>query len=415
MPDPTPSQTRPTPAGGADPRSTPASVAQSGGSGPSGLSGMAGSGMAGRSSAGSDSGSGVAKLGKGAAGRQRFAADELAIVLSHFDLGTIEKIQEYPRGSRKAPKLILLTDSGLYLLKRRARGKNDKYKVAFCHGIQLHLAARQFPLPHLIGTRKDNNSMLRLGGHTYELFEYIKGTPYDLSLEATQDAGKILALLHKLIRDYHPKYETPVGSYHNSTSVHNAFQVLPQTIARLSPTQTPAQAQRVSQINRSLREAYLGAVQHVEDAGLASWPKQIVHSDWHPGNMLFRGSRVVAVIDYDASRIHQRIIDAANGALQFSIIGGGDDTGSWPDYIDESRFKRFIRGYDSVPDNVLSRAELRVIPALMIQALIAESVIPIAATGQFSRMEGTAFLEMVGRKVAWLQTNTDDLIAAAEG
>ncbi|MFI4859270.1 MAG: phosphotransferase enzyme family protein [Phycisphaerales bacterium JB063] len=413
MPDPPSSQTRPTPAGGADPRSAPASAGQAGGA--SGLSGMAGSGMAGRSSAGSGSGSGVAKLGKGAAGRQRFAADELAIVLSHYDLGTIEKIQEYPRGSRKAPKLILLSDSGLYLLKRRARGKNDKYKVAFCHGIQLHLAARQFPLPHLIGTRKDNNSMLRLGGHTYELFEYIKGTPYDLSLEATQDAGKILALLHKLIRDYQPKYETPVGSYHNSTSVHNAFKVLPQTIAKLSPSQTSAQAQRVSHINRALRDAYLGAVQQVEDAGLASWPKQIVHSDWHPGNMLFRGSRVVAVIDYDASRIHQRIIDAANGALQFSIIGGGDDTSSWPDYIDESRFKRFIRGYDSVPDNVLSRAELRVIPPLMIQALIAESVIPIAATGQFARMDGTSFLEMVGRKVAWLQQNTGELIKAAEG
>ncbi|MEM9414774.1 MAG: phosphotransferase [Planctomycetota bacterium] len=416
MSDSTPSQARPTPAGGTDPRSAPASAGQAGGA--SGLSGMAGSGMAGRSSAGGStdsSGSGVAKLGKGAAGRQRFAADELAIVLSHYDLGTIEKIQEYPRGSRKAPKLILLADSGLYLLKRRARGKNDKYKVAFCHGIQLHLAARQFPLPHLIGTRKDNNSMLRLGGHTYELFEYIKGTPYDLSLEATQDAGKTLGLLHKLIRDYVPKYETPVGSYHNSTSVHNAFQVLPQTLAKLNPAQSPAQAQRISQINRSLLDAYLSAVQHVEDAGLSGWPKQIVHSDWHPGNMLFRGSRVVAVIDYDASRIHQRIIDAANGALQFSIIGGGDDTESWPDYIDESRFKRFVRGYDSVPDNVLSRAELRVIPPLMIQALIAESVIPIAATGRFSRMEGVSFLEMVGRKVAWLQANTDKLIAEAEG
>lgn len=361
------------------------------------------------------SGSGMAKLGKGAAGRQRFAADELAIVLSHFDLGTIEKIQEYPRGSRKAPKLILLTDSGLYLLKRRARGKDDKYKVAFCHGIQLHLAARQFPLPHLIGTRKDNNSMLRLGGHTYELFEYIKGTPYDLSLEATQDAGKILALMHKLIRDYRPKYETPVGSYHNAKSVYTAFQALPNTLAKLNPAQPAELAQRVSRTNRFLSAAYEDAVRRVEDAGLSGWPTQIVHSDWHPGNMLFRGSRVVAVIDYDAARVHQRIIDTANGALQFSIIGGGDDPAQWPEYIDESRFRRFIRGYDSVPENVLSRAELRVIPWLMIQALIAESAIPIAATGRFARMDGAGFLEMVQKKVAWLQGHHEALVAAAEG
>jgi len=411
--DPTPSQTRPTPAGEADPRSAPASAGGASASGPSGLSGMSSAG--GGSGATPGSGSGTAKLGAGKAGRQRFAADELAIVLSHYDLGTIEKIQEYPRGSRKAPKLILLTDSGLYLLKRRARGKDDKYKVAFCHGIQLHLAARQFPLPHLIGTRKDNNSMLRLGGHTYELFEYIKGTPYDMSLEATQDAGKILGLMHKIIRSYPPKYEPPTGSYHNAQSVYNAFKVLPQTLAKTNPRQTPEQAQRNSRLNRFLHEAYTDAVKRVQDAGLNDWPKQIVHSDWHPGNMLFRGSRVVAVIDYDAARIHQRIIDAANGALQFSILGGGDDPATWPEYLDESRFKRFIRGYDSVPDNVLSRAELRVVPWLMIQALIAESVIPIAATGVFARMDGGAFLQMVERKAVWLQDHADALAAAAEG
>jgi len=136
---------------------------------------------------------------------------------------------------------------------------------------------------------------------------------------------------------------------------------------------------------------------------------QIVHSDWHPGNMLFRGPRVVAVIDYDSARIQQRILDVANGALQFSIIGGGDDPQQWPDYIDESRFKRFLRGYDSVPNCMLSKAELRVIPWLMIEALIAESVIPIAATGSFARLEGRGFLQMVERKVRWLQEHAEHL------
>src|SRR5690606_9704566 len=143
--------------------------------------------------------SGVPSTPGGRGGRDRFATDELAIVLSHFDIGVLEAIQEIPRGSRKSPKLILRTDTGLYLLKRRARGKDDSFKVAFCHALQLYLANKQFPLPHLIGTKKDNNSMLQWKGEIYELFEYIKGTSYDNSLEATQDAGKILALFHKLL------------------------------------------------------------------------------------------------------------------------------------------------------------------------------------------------------------------------
>src|SRR5688500_12371060 len=56
----------------------------------------------------------------GGGGRSRFDRDELAIVLSHYDLGVIEQVQEFPRGSRKAPKLLLKADRGTYLLKRRA-------------------------------------------------------------------------------------------------------------------------------------------------------------------------------------------------------------------------------------------------------------------------------------------------------
>jgi Ser/Thr protein kinase RdoA (MazF antagonist) len=121
----------------------------------------------------------------------------------------------------------------------------------------------------------------------------------------------------------------------------------------------------------------------------------------------------VAVIDYDAARLLPRITDIANGCLQFSIIGGEEDVSKWPDYLDESRFKRFLRGYDEVM--LLSQAEIQTIPWLMIEALIAEAVFPIAATGSFGRMEGNSFLQMVQRKVHWMQKHANKLIELAEG
>ncbi|MGB0768519.1 MAG: phosphotransferase enzyme family protein [Phycisphaeraceae bacterium] len=389
MSDPTTQSDSTKPKGNGDPRSNP--------SGQSGASGL----------------SSITLSGKGGAkpdGRQTFAADELAIVLSHYEIGIIEKIREFPRGSRRAPKLLIKAERGPFLLKRRAMGKDDPQKVAFCHGIQLHLASRQFPLPHLIGTKGDNNSMLRLGELTYELFEYIQGTPYDQSLEATQDAGKALALMHKLLLDYESDHEPTSSSYHNAKSVYGACRAIPTTLAKTNPTQTSEQAVANDKLVRTLQGYYDDAVTRAESAGMLDWPRQIVHSDWHPGNMLFRGQRVVAVIDYDTARKHQRVIDVANGALQFSILGGGEDPLTWPEGIDLARFKRFMMGYDSVPDAVMTRAELRVVPWLMIQALIAESVIPIARTGMFSRMQGGVFLEMVRRKCAWLVEQSGKLI-----
>src|ERR1022692_2615543 len=88
--------------------------------------------------------------------REQFSAEELAIVLSHFEIGVVDSIVEFPRGSRKAPKLLIVSEQGKFLLKRRARGKDDPFKVAFSHAIQLYLAAKQFPLPHLVGTKKSN-------------------------------------------------------------------------------------------------------------------------------------------------------------------------------------------------------------------------------------------------------------------
>ena len=342
--------------------------------------------------------------------REKMAADELAIVLSHFDIGVIETIKEYPRGSRRAPKLLLRAEKGEFLLKRRARGKDDPFKVAFAHSLQLFLATRQFPLPHLVGTRRDNNSMLQYNNSVYELFEYIRGEAYDGSLMATEDSGRVLALYHKLLHDYTPEFEPPEGSFHQSAAVPGGLEQITVTFSRKNPANPakPASETEVRDTVGFLRSAYDQAVARVSATGFNDWPTQIVHCDWHPGNMLFRNGKVVAVIDYDAARLQQRVMDIANGSLQFSIIGGSIDPGGWPDYVDERRFIKFLKGYDAV--DVVTVAELEVIPWLMIEAMVAESVLPIAATGSFGRIEGYGFLQMIERKVRWVQKHMQKLV-----
>src|SRR3954467_6457999 len=167
----------------------------------------------GAGSAGPQSRGGAASL------REKFAPEELAIVLSHFDIGVIESIVEFARGSRKAPKLLIVSENGKFLLKRRAKGKDDPFKVAFCHALQLELASKQFPLPHLIGTKRENNSMLQLRGAVYELFEYIPGQGYSQTLEATFDSGRVLGLYIELLETYRSEWTPPSGSYHGAGSV----------------------------------------------------------------------------------------------------------------------------------------------------------------------------------------------------
>ncbi len=338
-------------------------------------------------------------------GREQFSADELACVLSHYDIGFIESIADYPRGSRKSPKLLLQSDQGKFLLKRRAKGKDDAFKVAFCHGLQLHLAAQQYPLPHLIGTRRDNNSMLQWHGSVYELFEYIPGQSYPHTLEATFDSARVLGLFHKLLSGYESRWQPATGSYHAAAGVDICFRQIPKVLGGGTASEGIA---ALGELLDHLQQAYHNCSATVESLGLSGWPQQIVHADWHPGNMLFRENHVVAVIDYDSARVQPRVLDMANGAVQFSIQGGGDDLSQWPTEVDLDRYSQFVRGYDGVC--LLSEAEINAIPYLMAEALIAEAVYPIAATGTFGRLEGMAFLKMVARKVDWILDHAPQLI-----
>lgn len=334
--------------------------------------------------------------------RATFEAGELAMVVSRYDIGVIESVKEFRRGSGRAPKVVLKTDRGRYLLKRRRIGREGVARVRFCHELQVHLAARRFPLPKLIASRTDGQTMLTLDDFVYELFEFIPGDHYDQSLDATADAGRALGLFHRLLSGFRsPAFAPTTASYHNAVGIEDHLAKVEQHLADAA----------AAGIIKRLRTSYADAARRAEELGIGSWPRQVVHGDWHPGNMLFRGSRVSAVIDYDTARSCPRVIDIANGAMQFSITMQGQDPDRWPTSLDEGRFKRFCRGYETVPDCVISTAELEALPWLMIEALIVEAIVPIAATGSFAGLSGVSFLRMADAKTAWLQQHASRLAA----
>jgi homoserine kinase type II len=341
--------------------------------------------------------------------RAQFETDELKAVLREYDLGRVGRVDRHIKGSRHSPKLILTTDRGRYLLKRRASGRDHPMKVTFAHQVQRYLAERDFPLPRVVPVRSDDDTMVIINDRIYEIFEYVEGVSYNGSWETTFDAGRVLGEFHNLVADFMSDWAPSRKGYHDSSSVRTNLSRLPASIGN-DDSVVGKESELLGTVS-SLYETYERAAEAVNDAGFAEWPEQIVHADWHPGNMLFREDRVAAVIDYDSLRLLPRATDLANGLLQFSIVGGPIDPIKWPPELDEERFRRFLLGYDQMC--VASGHQMACIPSLMIEALIAEAVMPIAATGSFGRMEGFRFLQMINRKVHWLEQNRERLIATA--
>ncbi len=333
-------------------------------------------------------------------GGANFSSEELVRVLSHYDVGIVHRVKPLTAGNRRAPKVIITADKGVFLLKRRPRGRDDLQRVAFAHAVQQHLASRSFPVTSLLETADEHTTALSLQNHIYEFFRFVTGTRYDGSAGATREAGRQLALFHKHLADFRAPDEKSPWCFHDSALVRRHLKL----ISSDKRTETSRKMQAVAQ---ELLLRYDKSSRHVNEVGFSSWKRQVVHGDWHPGNLLYSGLKIIAVMDFDSIRVAPPATDLANGMLQFSIVADRPNPAQWPAYFDRDRIFQFLDGYREIIR--LSERKRYGLVDLMIESMLAEAVLPVAATGFFGHHAGLDFLEMILRKTKWLRRHRHEL------
>ena len=340
--------------------------------------------------------------------RATFDAAELAVVLSHYDLGIVESVTEFPRGSHRSPKVGIVCQRGKFLLKRRVLDRRHPDRLRFLHHVHDHLVRQGFPVARLADTRERNRSFVQIREHVYELFEFIPGHTFGGGIEETREAGALLARLHAALAGVPESVlpGAPSGDYHDAYAVRTGLGAIGTRLT--SHDSFSGDHAELAGLIQFCLDAYEKSADEVNALGFNKWPEQVAHGDWHPGNLLFRQGNPIAVVDYDSMRLSRRVVDVANGALQFSMIAGGDPS-DWPDHLDEQRFTAFLSGYSAVLP--LDNGEREAVFPLMTEALIAECVAPIAATGSMGRWSGFRMLRMVRRKLTWLRENAAALSA----
>jgi Ser/Thr protein kinase RdoA (MazF antagonist) len=299
--------------------------------------------------------------------------------------------------------MVFLSEAGKFLLKRRPKGKDDLYRVAFAHAVQGHLGKKDFPVVALVSRRDEDNTILQLNNHIYELFRFVSGSRYDGSAEATLDVGRQLANFHNHLTDFAHEFKPLRATFHDSSGVRRHLRALGSDKMAEREKQMQATAE-------SLMRFYNDSSARVNQSGFDSWDQQVVHGDWHPGNMLFAEGRIVAVLDFDSVRVAAPVTDLANAMLQFSIVGGRPNPSDWPDYFDQNRLIQVLQGYRDVAE--LDEHKIGALVDLMIETMIAEAVLPVVATGFFGHLSGLDFLRMITRKARWLEEHRTELSEA---
>ena len=167
--------------------------------------------------------------------------EELRRVLAHWDLGDVSSIQELQRGSSRAPKVVVESTSGAFLLKRLAHARTDPDRIAFQHRLHVALQSAGFPVPELVGLHQCAGTLLEVDGYSYELCRYIEGRRFDGQMHDARSSGSRLAGFHDLTLR-HAADAPPGAGFHGRSDVARAASELHRTRPELSEVECAALA-----------------------------------------------------------------------------------------------------------------------------------------------------------------------------
>ncbi|WP_184942820.1 phosphotransferase [Kitasatospora kifunensis] len=236
------------------------------------------------------------------------------------------------------------TRSGRYFLKCYVdRATATRGAITAQHRATTALAARGLPVPAPLADR-DGHTVTDHQGRRFALYPWVTGrhrTGAELNLSQSAELGALLAELHGALAQVCAPVTQPAalpGADPDATT--ELIGALRSLAARHRPY---GPFDRLAEQRLAERAELLAAHRHRRPApgefGRCGW----VHGDFHGLNLLHRGHRVTAVLDWDRLRVRPRAEEVVRAA---TLIFNDPVTGE----LDLARVRQYARGYRAAAD-----------------------------------------------------------------
>lgn len=227
---------------------------------------------------------------------------------------------------------VLETPRGKHLLRiDEVKGELDVKREL---DLLVFLRKQGFPCPQPLADRKGRNYR-EIGGKCVSLYRYIDGKVLGverLTTERLELVGRLLAELHMLGKQYKKGIE-------NRFSYDRVAEIYASVRDRL-----PAYFKRIV---RTLDDE-VDYLRHYLDTKL---PRGIIHGDLFHDNLLFKGDKLVAMLDFEAAARGRYVFDLATAVNALCFVA---------EHYDLKRFEALMAGYESL--RPLSLAEWDAFP-----------------------------------------------------
>ncbi|GIW42079.1 MAG: hypothetical protein KatS3mg076_2656 [Candidatus Binatia bacterium] len=256
---------------------------------------------------------------------------EISAVAEEYGLPRVTGVRGIPEGSVNTHYLIETT-KGKFLL--RIDEVKSELEVKREIDLLLFLKKHGFPCPAPLADRKGRYSR-EFDGRSLSMYRYVDGRQIPaerLTPGHLEQVGRVLGELHLVGKNYKKGIE-------NRFSFERVAEIYRDVRARLP--------HYLKKIIRILDEE----VEYLSHYLEGKLPKGIIHGDLFADNLLFKGEKVVAVLDFEAASRGKFIFDLATAVNALCFVGGR--------YV-LKRFEALMAGYEGL--RTLSLAEWDAFP-----------------------------------------------------
>jgi homoserine kinase type II len=295
-------------------------------------------------------------------GRPSIDTAKVGEVLTEYGLALISRPKPASGGFRNK-SLLVNTVRGKGILKRYQESLGQSTIIQE-HSILEYLAQIGFPATRLVST-KAGQTLVQRGKKRYVLFDFVEGgfRSYDyISLpKQTRQyiaiAGEMLAILHEKLRDFVPQGYNPDGfksktgdRWRNDEWFINKLTFCVEKTLQRNKNNRKHKSSSLIQRARDLENILVHNTSMLNSADL---PRQIIHKDYGPSNLLFRKNAPPVVLDFEIARLDWRIVDIISAWQGFCETRSGYSL---------NKMKIFLDSYQThMP---LISAEIELIPAV---------------------------------------------------
>ena len=286
---------------------------------------------------------------------EAYAASQLEEIISkHYAIGELVDYEQLLLGYVNISYVIETVINGKrnkYFLRRYKKGIREE-EVEFEHSVIKHLVKKDFNLvARVISTRdgktfvkqfEDRSDKDKGEGVFYAVFDFLPGedkytwiTPCD---EELKNAAAVLAQFHNAVFDLNPE-----GKRYEPQII-DLLPIIAENVEKCAEKagKTGFDAYFLENLslipkiaNRTLRA--------IDEEEYKEIVHQVIHCDYHPGNLKFQNGEITGLFDFDWSKVDARCFDVALALTYFCAAWEGKVDGD----LQLNKVATFLNAYQN--------------------------------------------------------------------